>query len=123
MMVLSVKLQEIRQWYLLVQNVSHSLASNVSRLHLWDLRLFLFIYVRFGLGQLAPTPLGSGAWWRYLWWKQGTEASKRSHSCTCNPCADLSQVLGVMGGSILLFLSSGLLTSLRPDVRHWCFVP
>lgn len=58
MMVLSVKLQEIRQWYLLVQNVNHSLASNVSRLHLWDLCLFLFIYVRFGLGQLAPIPLG-----------------------------------------------------------------
>lgn len=58
MMVLSVKLQEIRQWYLLVQNVNHSLTSSVSRLHLWDLRLFLFIYVRFGLGQLAPIPLG-----------------------------------------------------------------
>lgn len=44
-----------------------------------------------------------------------------SHVQTCP--MGMSQVLGVVGDSIPLFLSSGLLTSLRPDVRHWCFVP
>lgn len=123
MMVLSVKLQEIRQWYLLVQNVNYSLASNVSRLHLCDLGLFLFIYVRFGFGQLAPVP----HWVRCLVEVFVVVAGDReatlapvSHVQTCP--VGMSQVLGVVGGSILLFLSSGLLTSLKPDVRHWCFI-
>lgn len=79
--------------------------------------LFLFIYVRFGFWQLAPIPIGSGTWLRYLWWKQVTEASKRSHSCTCEPCTDMfygymsGAGVVVVNGSILLFLSSGLLTS------------
>lgn len=54
MMVLSVKLQEIRQWYLLVQNVNHSLASNVSRLHLWALPLFLVIMSDLGFDRYPP---------------------------------------------------------------------